>query len=301
MQTLYAVFQAEVASKTEQRQLLKQSIDNFYGLYLSLHTLPTALLQMAERLLKISKTRYLSDGSEITPEKLATNGFLQYLSKSAYNPKVLKSHQAINWDIESKRLRLIYDDILQSDLYKSALSSSDSADFESDKNFFMDIYEDLIAPSDTLLDCLEAHQLTWVSDYPFANTLIVKEWRAAGYPTLFPRALPPLFKEKTDEDFVYNLLEKTIEESDKYDLLIGQKTINWDAKRIAKLDVILLKMALCEALYADEIPIRVTINEYIELAKDYATPKSNIFINGILDKILKELSENNSLKKNIEV
>ena len=108
---------------------------------------------------------------------------------------------------------------------------------------------------------------------------------------------PSLFKDETDENFGFELMKVTLENYEIYNLKIISKTKNWDEERIAKIDFILLQMALCEFQEFPSIPIKVTINEYIEIAKEYSTPKSNVFINGVLDNIVKEFKEEKSLNK----
>lgn len=136
-----------------------------------------------------------------------------------------------------------------------------------------------------------------MDDLPSVNTLLLKKLKKASETGAEGYFLPKLYKDEDDRDYAIQLLRKAVLNDEKFQQYIDGKTPNWDAERIAELDAIIIKMAICEFLKFASIPVKVTINEYLEIAKEYSTPKSSIFINGILDKVVKELEANNSLKK----
>jgi N utilization substance protein B len=158
------------------------------------------------------------------------------------------------------------------------------------------MFSELIAPNVKLYSYLEDYKLTWVDDIPVVNTHIVKQLKKM---TAAPESLavPALFKDEEDRDFAVALYRKTVLNDKELTKEFMDKTPNWDIERIAELDVIILKMAICEFLKFPSIPLKVTINEYLELAKEYSTPKSSIFINGILDNLVKEFQDTNRIKK----
>ena len=164
------------------------------------------------------------------------------------------------------------------------------------KNFIVDLYTEVIAPSNRLYDYLEDNKLTWLDDLPSINTLIVKQIKQLKNEndTL---VLPKVYKDEDDKDFVKNLFRKTVLNELELSKEYIDKTPNWDVERIAEIDTIILKMAICELLKFPSIPAKVTINEYLEIAKEYSTPKSSIFINGILDNLVKEFDRDGKLKK----
>ena len=154
-----------------------------------------------------------------------------------------------------------------------------------------------IAPNEKLYDYLEDNKLTWVDDIPLVNTAIQKQLKQIKDTNPDAVIVPKLYKDIDDKEFVRNLFRKTILNNSELTKEFIDKTPNWDAERIAEIDAIILKMAICEFLKFPSIPVKVTINEYLEIAKEYSTPKSSIFINGILDNLVKELTANKKMVK----
>jgi N utilization substance protein B len=168
--------------------------------------------------------------------------------------------------------------------------------FDDEKYFIADLFTEVIAPSDKLYEYLEDYKLTWVDDLPGINTLILKQLKQlrSEDDTLL---LPKVYKDSDDKEFVKTLFRKTVLNEVELSKEYIDKTPNWDVERIAEIDTIILKMAICELLKFPSIPAKVTINEYLEIAKEYSTPKSSIFINGILDNLVKEFEKNDRLVK----
>jgi N utilization substance protein B len=161
----------------------------------------------------------------------------------------------------------------------------------------LDLFRDVIAPNEKIYEYFEDDQLTWVDDLPLVNTFLLKRLKKLKPDHGDNFFLPKLVKDDDDLDFAKKLLVKTLLNDAFLVSEIEGKTPNWDKDRIADIDAILLKMAICEFLNFPSIPERVTINEYLEIAKEYSTPKSSIFINGILDKLVKEYKTEGKLNK----
>ena len=159
----------------------------------------------------------------------------------------------------------------------------------------MNFFKKTLAPNEKLFDFYESLNLSWVDDYPLVNTTLLKVMKQMKEGELF--SLKQLEVKKDDEEFLIDLFRKTILHQQEFTPEIDEKTPNWDTERIADMDMILIKMALTEFLYFPSIPTKVTINEYIEIAKDYSTRKSSYFINGVLDKLLKDFSKSGRLNK----
>jgi N utilization substance protein B len=191
------------------------------------------------------------------------------------------------WDLDFEYVDILFKAILKSDLYEVYSKDSDIS-FKKDKKFILDIYTEIIAPNDKLYDYFEDKRLTWVDDLPVVNTALLKVLRKLKLTSPETALLPNLYKDEDDIIFARDLFKKTLLNSSKFAEEIAAKTTNWDSERLASLDGVLLKMALCEFQKFPSIPYKVTINEYLEIAKEYSTPKSSLFINGILDKIVKE-------------
>jgi N utilization substance protein B len=189
---------------------------------------------------------------------------------------------------------ILLDEVKQSELYKKHMSKK-AHNFEDDKQFVIDMFTELIAPNNKLYEYLEDNKLTWVDDIPVVNTQILKQLNQITEKSDF--RISKLYKDEEDKEFVSALFRKTILNEVELAKEYIDKTPNWDADRIAEIDTIILKMAICEFLKFPSIPIKVTINEYLEISKEYSTPKSSIFINGILDNLLKEFQADNKILK----
>ena len=169
--------------------------------------------------------------------------------------------------------------------------------FEEDRTFVAAIFSEVIVPNAKLYDYLEDEKLTWIDDIPLVNTQIIKQLKAIKQGEDDNFRVPKLYKDNEDRDYVKDLFRRTILNEPELAKEYVDKTPNWDSERIAEIDTIILKMAICEFLKFPSIPVKVTLNEYLEIAKEYSTPKSSIFINGILDNLVKELTESKKLVK----
>jgi N utilization substance protein B len=190
---------------------------------------------------------------------------------------------------------LLLEAIKTSELYQEYMGATTSS-FNEDKNFIADLFSEVIAPNDKLYDYLEDYKLTWLDDLPTINTLVLKQIKQLKNEN-DTFLVTKLYKDLDDKDYVKNLFRKTVLNEVELSKEYIDKTPNWDTERIAEIDTIILKMAICELLKFPSIPVKVTINEYLEIAKEYSTPKSSIFINGILDNIVKDYQKNNRLTK----
>jgi N utilization substance protein B len=161
--------------------------------------------------------------------------------------------------------------------------------------FIINVYSDFIAPNEKLADYFEDLNISWVDDIPFVNTWVVKTLQ--GMTENKSLVLGTIYKDQDDKEFVSDLFRKTVLKDKEFEKDIADKTPNWERDRIAGLDIILIKMGICEFLNFPSIPTKASINEYIELAKDYSTPKSGFFINGVLDMLCKEFEQTGRLNK----
>ena len=184
--------------------------------------------------------------------------------------------------------------ITESALYDVYMATKERS-FKEDLIFIDEIFKTIVAPNEKLADYFEDKNITWVDDIPFVNTWIVKSLGQLKEEK--PFKLGKLYKDEDDKNFVLELFRRVILNQTSLEKEVSDKTPNWDADRIADVDMILIKMAICEFLRFPSIPTRVTINEYIEISKDYSTTKSSFFINGVLDKILKDFTDTKRLNK----
>lgn len=298
MQSIYALIQTKDDSLQKQQKFLRVSIENTYNLYLLWLSLFIALQKRAEEQLALSAKKYIDGNSseKRNIKRFSENKFLLQLSNNELLKEELSKRKLDNWYLNEEYVKLIYKDIVESDIYE-AYMEKDKTSYATDRDFILDLFKEVIAPNEKIYEYLEDDKLTWIDDLPIVNTFILKHFKKAKESEPDSFFLPALLKDSDDMDFAMDLLKKTLLQNEKLEKEIEGKTPNWDKDRIAEVDGILLKMAISEFLNFPLIPEKVTINEYLEIAKEYSTPKSSIFINGILDKLVKEYRAEGKLNK----
>jgi N utilization substance protein B len=298
MQSIYALTRSNDDSLEKQQKFLKFSIENTYALYLLMLSLIKEIHALAVDQVKLASNTYLTNATDSFPdkEKFINNKFLKLIVENNSFTEELNRRKLNNWYLNDEYVKLLYREIVNSDAYKTYMATKGSS-FEEDKQFVMDLYKNSIAPNDKIYDYFEDDKLTWIDDIPLVNTFILKLFKKVKPNILESYFLPELVKDEEDLIFANRLFTKTLLNNEALVKEIQVKTPNWDKDRIADIDAILLKMAITELLHFPSIPERVTINEYLELAKEYSTPKSSTFINGILDKLVKEYQKEGKLNK----
>ncbi len=297
MQSIYAMHQNGSENLDKEEKFLLNSIENVLDLYL---IMLSALVEIAKKeaifIDKSSKKHLVTEQERNPNKKFINNEILRLLAENQSLATSLSKRKIDNWAKNDDYILIILNDIKHSDLYKNYMAS-DQTNFDEDRQFAIDMFMELIAPNDKLYDYLEDQKLTWIDDIPLVNTQIVKQLRQIKHGDESSFHIPDLYKDQEDMDFVKNLFRKTVLNETELAKEYIHKTPNWDTERIAEIDTIILKMAICEFLKFPSIPVKVTINEYLEISKEYSTPKSSIFINGILDNLVKEFQTANKLNK----
>jgi N utilization substance protein B len=295
MQSIYAMHQKNSDDIEKEEKFLLHSIDIIQDLYLIMLTTLTEIRKKEMIFLEASSKKHLATPEEKNPNyKFTNNTVLQLLEDSHAICTALEKRKINNWSMNDDYILILLDEVKQSELYKKHMSKK-AHNFEDDKQFVIDMFTELIAPNNKLYEYLEDNKLTWVDDIPVVNTQILKQLNQITEKSDF--RISKLYKDEEDKEFVSALFRKTILNEVELAKEYIDKTPNWDADRIAEIDTIILKMAICEFLKFPSIPIKVTINEYLEISKEYSTPKSSIFINGILDNLLKEFQADNKILK----
>ena len=295
MQSVYAMLQSKNDDLLKEEKFLKLSILKMFDLYvLNIH-LMVKVQELASKKIELSKKKILATKEDLKPNtKFIDNRILTAIKESVSFESYLHVNKLTNWDADDEYVKLIFDELQKSDLYKNYLDTVEDS-FKVDKAFVIDFFKEIIAPNEKLAEYFEDKMISWVDDIPFVNTWVVKTLSKQKANSSF--LLGVLYKDKDDEDFVSDLFKKTMLHQHKFEEEIAQKTPNWETDRIADIDMILIKMAITEFVHFPSIPIRVTINEYIEISKDYSTQKSSYFINGVLDKISKEYLLDKKIEK----
>ena len=290
MQSVYAMLQSHNDDIMKEEKFVKHSVLKMFDLYVLNIQLLVAVQKLAAKKMALSKNKILASASDLNPNiKFINNKVIHNISQSISLEGYVELNKLFNWEENDEYVKIIFEELLKSSLYEKYLADEENS-FKLDKNFVVDFFKEIIAPNEKLAEYYEDNMISWVDDIPFVNTWVVKTLSKQKANGLF--VLGSLYKDKDDEDFVSKLFRKTILKQAEYELAIAEKTPNWESDRIAGIDMILIKMAITEFLNFPSIPIKVTINEYIEISKDYSTSKSSFFINGVLDKISKEFIAN---------
>ncbi len=296
MQSIYAMQQSQSQDLDKEIKFLQNSASQTLNLYLLLCNLLTQLHDLSLHQEEITQKKYLSTSDDKKlHQRFSHNTLLLLIKHNSTLQNAIKELQMNQFDIDDEYVRTIYKNILDSQIYKNYIIQDTS--FDADKNFLIKIFEEIIATDEHLYDYIEDNSLTWLDDFPIINTYIVKLLKSLKADTPEKYLLPQLYKNEDEKKFLIDLFKKTVLQDAKLNQYVENKLTNWDKERVAIIDNILLKMATAEFLYFPSIPIKVTINEYLELAKEYSTAKSNVFINGVLNVILKELQEKQLIKK----
>ncbi len=295
MQSVYALLQSKSDDLVKEEKFLLFSTQKAFDLYVLQLLLLVEVKKLALEHLEIKKKKYLATAEDKNPNlNFIENKIIQAIENSEDIAAYISQKKLDHWKDNREYIRVIWDSIQASKIYQEYLASPE-AGFAEDKEFILRIFEEVVAPNDKIFDFYESVNLSWVDDYPLVNTWIYKSIKQLKNEKDFK--LNDFEIKEDDKEFLTDLFKKVVLHHTEYTDDINNKTPNWDAERIAEIDLILIKMAITEFLYFPSIPAKVTINEYIEIAKDYSTSKSSYFINGVLDKLLKDYNKENKLKK----
>jgi N utilization substance protein B len=297
LQTIYAMHQSGSDDLEKEEKFLFSSLESIQNLYLIMVSVLMEIRRKEEQFLVLATKKHLATEKDKNPnKKFIHNRILLSLDKNNLLAENLEKFKINNWKHNDDMILLLLEEIKKSTLYLDYISSKQNS-FEHDKQFIIQLFEKQIAVNEKLYDYLEDCSITWVDDIPLVNTMFLKQLKVLEEQNLFALGMPTLYKDAEDKDFAKDLFRKTVLNEQDLAKEYLDRTPNWDPERISEIDTIMLKMAICEFLRFPSIPIKVTINEYLEIAKEYATPKSSIFINGILDNLVKVYQKTNKLNK----
>jgi N utilization substance protein B len=295
MQSIYAVLQSRSDDLKKQEKFLLFNIHKAKDLYVLQLLFLLAVRDLSMEHIEIKKKKYLATEEDRNPNlKFVENSILKSIENSPALKDYARDKKLDQWKDNREYVRIVLDQMTEDEKYLDYMNSGRN-DFKEDRDFIIYLFKEIVAPNEKLFDFYESINLGWVDDYPLVNTMILKTFKQMKASHSFD--LKDLVVKKDDEEFLLELFRKAVLHQDEFTDEIDAKTPNWDTERIADLDMILIKMALTEFLYFPSIPTKVTINEYIEIAKDYSTTKSSYFINGVLDKLLKDYNNSGKLKK----
>ena len=295
MQALYAQ-QLDPTDNLETGEswILKSSQD-FYLLYITLLDLFRELHACGYALYEKNTKKHLQEDENETNPKFFTNKALLALCNNAVLAAQVKKHKLKYWKNHDEYVRLVWDEITASTIYDEYLKT-ETTSLVQDRDFLVQLFSKVIAPFNRLGEFMEEVNISWVDDAPLANTIARNSLKRV---TELDAIITVLYKDDEDRKFSLELFRKVVLNKPELIEEIKGRTPNWDPDRIAELDFTLLLMALAELFYFPSIPVNVTINEYLEISKEYATPKSSMFINGVLDNVVKDMTKKKRIRKNV--
>jgi N utilization substance protein B len=297
LQILYAFFQSKEIDVVKAQNELLLSVERMYDLYLYLLLTIPELKRAAETNNENRKNKLRPNESDLLPNlKWVENSLILKIEESKELNKV-SSARKVNWlGAENQEIfRKMFLQVKDSETYFEFMENG-LKDFEEDKKFALALFKNEIINSEFLHNYIEDKSIYWLDDIDLCCSMALKTLKTAAPDKEI--SILSLYKEDDDEkEFILNLCRNTIEMDVENEKLIEVLAVNWEVDRIAKMDVLLLKMALVELQTCSSIPTKVTMNEYIEISKFYSTPKSNLFINGILDKAISQLTKEKKIKK----
>jgi N utilization substance protein B len=296
MQILFAYYSEEKPDAARYENMLFESIDRFRELYIALMGLASEMHRLAIEKIEMGMNKRLPSHEDLHPNtRFVTNEVLRIMAHSKLLAGGMK-HNHLKWTDNPELIKTLFKGLLEDEDYLEYMNAP-SRDFEDDKEVVVRILRKYLINAEAVLDYMEDSDIFWNDDLDLAASMAIRTIKSikAGDDDVH---FLPLWKEGDDEEgYCRNLFRKTLSMGAENEERISQYTKNWEIDRIALMDIILLKMALAEILFFESVPVKVSMNEYIELAKYYSTPKSAQFINGILDQIVPQLKTEGKIQK----
>ncbi|HRW62059.1 MAG TPA: transcription antitermination factor NusB [Bacteroidales bacterium] len=296
LQICYAYFKSEGQTINQAEKDLFFSIQKSYDLYHYLMLLIIDIVHYANSRIDISKQKRIPTYDDLNPNtKFVDNRLVKFLEKNGGLNKYL-NNQKLSWVNYPELIKNLYNEIKDSEIYTNYMNSNVNG-FNDDKKFISEIYSKIIIAYEPLHQNLEEQSIFWNDDVEFVISMIVKTIKSLKVTDNEDVSLMPLFKNEEDKDFTKKLFRKSVLNHKENESLISGFIKNWDVERVAFMDIMIMSLALTEIKEFSEIPVKVSLDEYIEIAKFYSTEKSNVFINGVLDKIVEHLKSEGKIKK----
>ncbi|MFO7658206.1 MAG: transcription antitermination factor NusB [Bacteroidales bacterium] len=296
LQVLYAFYKSPDPGINKAEKELFHSINKSYELYHYLILLLLEITDHASSRHEIARQKNIPSAEDLNPNtRFVDNKVIHQFRISTELNGFLHSTK-ISWVNHPELVKKLYNNIRQSDYYNEYMSKPEIS-YEDEKEILYNICTEEIAKSEDLYTILEEQSIYWNDEAEFILSIIIKTIKGFKEKDRENIRLFPLFKNEDDVDFVKRLFRKTVLHKDEYLDLIKNFTQNWEIERIAFMDILILQMAISEIIEFKSIPTRVSFNEYLEIAKFYSTNKSSMFINGVLDKIIKYLKDTDKIQK----
>lgn len=296
VQVLYSYYQSEDKSLNDAEKELLFSIEKTHELYYYFLKLIIEITDYAERKIEQNKSKKLPSSEDLNPNtRFIDNEFVKQLAGNEDFVGFI-NEKKLSWVNYPELIKNLFNTIRESEYYKDYMEMA-SSDFEDDKNFWVKVFRKIITESEELGNVLEEISIFWNDDSELILSMVQKTIKKYDLEKGPHQKLLPLFKDIEDLDYVKVLLRQAILNAKSYQDDISKTVQNWDTDRLALMDMLIMQVSIAEAVAFSNIPVKVSINEFIEISKLYSTAKSGVFINGVLDKIFKDYMASGKIKK----
>jgi len=295
VQLVYAYYLDEGKTTINAEKELQKSLEKAYTLYLMSLQLIIAITGYARKRIEekaeINKAAHISEAANM---KFVDNRFVKTLASNKMLQENIEAEK-LSWADEIPYLRSIYEKIISSDFYKEYMQKGTTS-YEEDRELWRTLYKRIISKDEELDEVLEEKSLYWNDDRVIVDTFVFKTIKRMTEEGGSDQPLEPDYKDDEDREYAMILFKQTIKNGDEYRELIARTLRNWEFDRLAYMDIVIMQTAIAEFKNFPNIPLSVTINEYVEIAKWYSTPNSGSYVNGVLDAIAKRLDDRMKLK-----
>lgn len=296
LQIVYAYHQNGNSDLKSAENDLLFSLKKSYELYLAFFLLLIEVTHLQNRILETKKEKYIPTEEELNPNmRFVNNRIVAQLTADKGFWKLIKDN-GVSWDNDEDFVKYILDLIINSDLYNEYLNVEED-NYEQDLQFWVKTFKQLICDNEMIEEHLEDKSIFWNDDVAIIESFVLKTIKRLKETQPATSALQPMFKEEEDRTFAINLLRQTFLKKEEYRELIGRYLTNWDADRVANIDMVILQIALAEIFAFPTIHTSISMNEYIEIAKYYSSPKKVPFINATLEAIVRDAKRDHKLLK----
>lgn len=296
IQIIYAYYQNGGKNLEAAEKELFYSLSKTYDLYNYLLLLMVEITRFADRRIDNRRHKLRPTEEDLNPNtRFIDNAFMAQLAQNAQLVE-FSNNQKRSWDDESDFVKRLFSQIEETKAYQEYMAK-ETLTYEDDRELWRKLYRTVIASNNEIDEILEEQSLYWNDDKAIIDTFVLKTIKRFSPENGAEQELLPEYRDEEDREFARKLFRAAITGAETYRNMMAESTKNWDMERIAFMDILIMQVALAEMLTFPSIPISVSLNEYVEIAKMYSTPKSSSFINGMLDTIVNKLKEENKLRK----
>jgi len=296
VQILYSYYKSDSKSLPVAEKELFHSIEKTYDLYYHLLQLSIEITRFAADRIETKRNKLRPTAEDLNPNtRFIDNKFVAQLSTNIQFNEYLKAHK-LSWVNDSEIIKVLFEEIITTEFYAEYMNAP-ASDYAADKDIWRKIFKKVILQSEQVDESIQDQNIYWTDDIEMVVSFIIKTIKRFDESKGDEQPLLPMFKDEEDSEFASKLIRSVLSKGPALREMIDENTRNWELDRIAFMDIVIMEVALSELLDFPTIPINVTLNEYIEIAKNYSTDKSGTFINGVLDNIVGQLKKDNKLIK----